>query len=585
MQDILRRKLSIVDGTTIPDDAATTKKKFIIRLVSALHGAGNLTFRTEKLIGRVSNHIGLHCTCTILPNRVIISFQEDLVLNPTKSESYTFSLPSGWSVHKLCLLEQLCFDVSMRGKSSLPFSDANEKLEFIEHLPALYSKYTLGAVYFTASLSSALLFYECNGIEACWAGLFGALIFVIENASARLAGLGEVVAFISAFSISALATALDLGVYKGELCLFGTMYGGVVWLLPGLTITIALLEIYSGMIVYGSSRLVYGISTASQVGFGLALGRLLIAENETVPESFTRGCREPIPVAYGFLLLPIAATAFAMMLQSGRAQLPGMVATAAVGQFASFWLMRYNMSPSITPFLCSMLVTTTARLWAWVNGNERPLVYIISGLIILVPGGVGVKGMFRTTLNGDPLAGMQFTYSMVMIGITLAIGVFVSLVPTTKWFIGKHHGKHDSDMQSRRGNYHVAESDAVCRGIHGGNAHGSTVPSPYAESYLDSPHRNAADAEQSEMDADSGDETVGRAGWNSFRMGGKRSTGMKGMGDSLRPVSSYSPVVTNPIHTFLYSASYSGAASRHHSVSMASAGSESSNVSAAESAL
>lgn len=36
-------------------------------------------------------------------------------------------------------------------------------------------------------------------------------------------------------------------------------------LLPGITITIALLEIFSKMIVYGASRLMYGIFLACQV--------------------------------------------------------------------------------------------------------------------------------------------------------------------------------------------------------------------------------------------------------------------------------------------------------------------------------
>jgi uncharacterized membrane protein YjjB (DUF3815 family) len=39
----------------------------------------------------------------------------------------------------------------------------------------------------------------------------------------------------------------------------------------------------------------------------------------------------------------------------------------------------------------AFLLTITARIYAHLQ-NERPLVYIISGLLILVPGGVGVRG-------------------------------------------------------------------------------------------------------------------------------------------------------------------------------------------------
>ena len=55
-------------------------------------------------------------------------------------------------------------------------------------------------------------------------------------------------------------------------------------------------------------------------------------------------------------------------------------------------------------------------MFAWINTNERPLVYIVSGLLVLVPGGVGVRGSFVATLSGNASTGMIFTTEMVMIG-------------------------------------------------------------------------------------------------------------------------------------------------------------------------
>jgi uncharacterized membrane protein YjjB (DUF3815 family) len=144
-----------------------------------------------------------------------------------------------------------------------------------------------------------------------------------------------------------------------------------------------------------------------------------------------------LPDAYGFFLLPLAAISFSMMMKASYKQLPGMLICSAVGQFSSYWFDRYKVSSAAASFLCAMLVTTAARLWAWWHNDERPLTYLIAGLIVLVPGGVGVKGALRSTLSGDQRGGLDFTFDMVMIGITLAIGVFVSLVPTTQWFFGK----------------------------------------------------------------------------------------------------------------------------------------------------
>lgn len=223
-----------------------------------------------------------------------------------------------------------------------------------------------------------------------------------------------------------------------------------MYLLPGLSITTSLLEIYSGSITYGSSRLVYAVSQASQLGFGLALGTMMVTDGDAVPTSFIKGCSSPVPDSLGFLLLPVAAASFSIMLNSSVSQLPGMIVTPAVGQFTAYWLQQRGFSSAVVSFVCAILVTTTARLYAWGHGDERPLVYIISGLLILVPGGVGVKGMFHTALSGDPSEGLSFVFSMLTIGTILAIGVFVSLVPSLRWFGFSSASKRRSAKKNKK---------------------------------------------------------------------------------------------------------------------------------------
>jgi hypothetical protein len=84
-------------------------------------------------------------------------------------------------------------------------------------------------------------------------------------------GLSEVECFLSSFLLSLISSLLDKYVYNNKLCQFGQLFGGIVWLLPGITITIGILEIFSKMIVYESSRLIYGISLALQVRICLML--------------------------------------------------------------------------------------------------------------------------------------------------------------------------------------------------------------------------------------------------------------------------------------------------------------------------
>jgi uncharacterized membrane protein YjjB (DUF3815 family) len=213
-----------------------------------------------------------------------------------------------------------------------------------------------------------------------------------------------------------------------------------VWLLPGISIAIALLEIYSKMIVYGSSRLVYGVSLCSQVGFGLAAGYKIVFTEQDIPDSFVNGCRDPVNDAFGFLLLPLVSISLGIMIEAEYHQLYGMVLCAGCGQFTSYWLDRgksYVGEDSI-PLISAVVVTIAARVYASMK-KERSLIYIIAGLLVLVPGGVGVRGMSNiwSEDNEDIDTAMQFTFQMLMIGVSLAIGVFIALLPRKNWLIVK----------------------------------------------------------------------------------------------------------------------------------------------------
>ena len=111
-----------------------------------------------------------------------------------------------------------------------------------------------------------------------------------------------------------------------------------------------------------------------------------------------------------------------------------MILVASAGQAISY-LLTYNTSGSDTmavPLIGGIVVTLIARIYAHFAGNLRPLIYIISGLMILVPGGIGVKGM-SNVWSGDVTTGLEFTFKMVMIGVCLAIGVFLALLPRKSW--------------------------------------------------------------------------------------------------------------------------------------------------------
>jgi uncharacterized membrane protein YjjB (DUF3815 family) len=282
------------------------------------------------------------------------------------------------------------------------------------------------------SFSASLLFFGGNLRDGGWSFALGLIVNICGNLCAILPGLSEIECFISPFIVAFVASFFDRYFFNENLCLYGQLFGGIVWLLPGITITIALLELFSKMIVYGSSRLIYGILLAAQLGFGLSGGYKIIYPSETLPDSFENGCQHPLPAVAGFVLLPLAVSAMGIIINADISQLPGMILCGGVGHLVSYLLHYHHFaSDDAVPVIASLLVTLTARLYGHFTG-KRPLVYIFGGLLILVPGAMGVRGM-SNVWSGNMQSGLEFTFRMVLIGVCLATGVFLALLPRKSW--------------------------------------------------------------------------------------------------------------------------------------------------------
>jgi uncharacterized membrane protein YjjP (DUF1212 family) len=110
------RRQSVVDQNlflvpTRSDDSKSRSKKFIFRLVQALHSSGSLSYRTEETVHLVARAFNMYAVCGILPVSVSISFSTSSVMTPKHSETYIFKIDSGMNCGKLDQLYSLCKEV------------------------------------------------------------------------------------------------------------------------------------------------------------------------------------------------------------------------------------------------------------------------------------------------------------------------------------------------------------------------------------------------------------------------------------------------------------------------------------------
>jgi uncharacterized membrane protein YjjB (DUF3815 family) len=290
-----------------------------------------------------------------------------------------------------------------------------------------------------ASFTCAISFYGGRWIDGFLAFLFGFIVYYLDDLCGRVRGLGQIEGFLASTIISFISFCLSKYVLTPlhvQHCPYAQIFGAIVWLLPGVTLSVSLLELYSSMIAYGSSRLLYGIAISAQLGFGLGVGFHAIGG---LPDDLLSGCL-PVnasPATQLFLML-IASASFSMICNAELKRIPGLLLTALVG----YVLAVYTIPGTGSLIIASFGVTIAARLYSYYI-RRRYLLYIYGGLLVLVPGSISVRG-FIGIWSGDHAAAVQFTLLMLANCICLAIGVFIGLLPRKKWMLWRRRKIRES---------------------------------------------------------------------------------------------------------------------------------------------
>ncbi|KAJ1566614.1 hypothetical protein HK405_009090 [Cladochytrium tenue] len=132
-------------------------------------------------------------------------------------------------------------------------------------------------------------------------------------------------------------------------------------LLPGLSLTLSIIELSTRNIISGTVRLFGAIFTATLIGYGMTIGSTIVAW----PVADTVTCSAPSPL-WGLLLFWPMATAVNLYFLPHRKQLPIMTFTAAVGWLAYVLLNQVpqlKSNTSATTAICALAIGLVANIF------------------------------------------------------------------------------------------------------------------------------------------------------------------------------------------------------------------------------
>lgn len=389
-----------------PQDATA---ELLVRLARAMHAAGSPAYRLEEALTKVAAGERLEAQFFSTPTSIFAAFGSGIDQRMVLARV----APGDVDLERMHELAELLEALS---EGRLDRSGAIARLDAIEARVPRYGP-TLSMVAFAAVSAGAARFFGGGWIELAVAAAVGLVIGLLAAwLGPRPAGarVFELVAAGTASLLATLAAATGVGHNA-----FLVTLAGLIVLVPGLTLTVAMNELASRHLVAGSARLAGALTTFVVLAFGVAIG----AQIGSIPGIPTPIVPVPTPAWTEPLALLCSAAGLTVLLRARPRDFPWVLA-AAVLAVVGGRLGAAALGPELGAFLGALVIGLAGNAFA--RWTRRPAAILqVPGLLLLVPGSVGFRSL-AALLERETLAGIQTAFSMVLVSIALVAGLLVA---------------------------------------------------------------------------------------------------------------------------------------------------------------
>ena len=400
-----------------PDRAAIRRATgFLMKLARALHTYGMPSHRLEVALEQVSERMGMEGQFVVTPTSVTAS------VGPIEAAQTTLVRlqPGRVNLQKQSRLHHLIGDVCAR---RVTLEQGNEVLDDLMNRPPNHGRLATVAGFGLASAAAAV-FFDGAQAEAATAGAIGLMIGLATQATVRWPRFAMVMPGTAGL-LAVVITAL-MQVTLGPMVGFIPTLAGLIILIPGLSLTIAVNELAHGHLVSGTARLGGAMMTFLQIGFGVALGSKMTAWLESPalerPETLPLWMLPPA--------LLVSALAMTVLFRARPRDLPFILLAAAVS-FTTSRLATLALGPELGVLLGAWLLGMLGHLLGrW--RNEPSALAILPGMLLLVPGGLGFTSL-SSLLAKDIISGIEAGFTMLLIALSLVTGLMLASITSRSW--------------------------------------------------------------------------------------------------------------------------------------------------------
>ncbi|KAK5809357.1 hypothetical protein F5H01DRAFT_394960 [Linnemannia elongata] len=393
------------------------RQDLLIRLCKSLIRYGAPSHRIELAMEAMCKTFGIDGSFAFLPGLMMISFGDS---DTHTSETHLIKCAQGFDMGRLAKVNKIARAVVY---GDLEPSEALMELKAINNEKPPYGIWVMLASFAVSSGLIAPLVFKGSWYDMLAGMGLGSVVGLTSLLASRYSVYSNVFEVSTSIVIAFVAKAL-----REYVCFTGVVLSGIVTLLPGLSLTTAIMELSSRYMISGSVRMFYSLIYCLFLGFGLSIGsNLWDVFKEPPPGDLKMGYCHPATEPWRWVLFPLLAIGFNIQLYAIPKQWPVMIVCSSVGyavsEFAGlYWPHSLHIAAALSAFVVGLLGNIYERLT-----HELAFVPILGAILLIVPGGMGVRSsLLLLDQSGNAAQGTAFALQMIVVALGIAVGLFAS---------------------------------------------------------------------------------------------------------------------------------------------------------------
>ncbi|KAG0196748.1 hypothetical protein BGX28_009793 [Mortierella sp. GBA30] len=392
-------------------------QNLLIRLCKSFIRYGAPSHRIELAMEALCKTFGVDGSFAFLPGLMMISFGDS---DTHTSETHLIKCAQGFDMGRLAKVHKIARSVVY---GQMQAEEALASLKAINGEKQLYNMWVMLMAYAVSSGLIAPLVFNGSWYDMLASMGLGSVVGLTNLLASRYSVYSDVFEVSTSIVVAFLAKAL-----RDYVCFTGVVLSAIVMLLPGLSLTTAIMELSSRYMISGSVRMFYSLIYCLFLGFGLSIGsNLWDVFKAPPPGDQETGYCHPATEPWRWVLFPLLAIAFNVQLHALPRQWPVMVICSSVGyavsEFAGlYWPHTLHIAAAVSAFVVGLLGNLYERLT-----HELAFVPILGAILLIVPGGMGVRSsLLLLEQSGNASQGTEFALQMIVVALGIAVGLFAS---------------------------------------------------------------------------------------------------------------------------------------------------------------